>query len=135
MPTVENAGAIRILVADDDPSLRLALTMVFERRGHAVIAAGDTDAARRVLAAEGADVALIDAGMPRDGVSFWRECGAAGSSLSGALLITGDIWALGDLADHPMVWEKPFDFQALVARVEELAGRTAPETQPPGLPG
>lgn len=131
MNDARDGAQIRVLVADDDPSLRLALTMVFQRAGHDVVAAGDTDAAREIVVANRADVALIDAGMPRDGVAFWRECRDGDNALAGALLVTGDVWALGELARHPMVLEKPFDFRALVERVERLAATGDQPGSPP----
>lgn len=131
MNNARNGAQIRVLVADDDPSLRLALTMVFQRAGHDVVAAEHTDAAREIVAADRADVALIDAGMPRDGVAFWKECREGDNALAGALLVTGDVWALGELARHPMVLEKPFDFRALVERVERLAAGGDQPGSPP----
>lgn len=120
MTASETPRALRVLVADDDPSLRLALTMILERRGHAVVAAADTDAARAHLDTDHPDVALVDAGMPRNGVAFWRECDEGGRIPAGALLLTGDVGALGELAHHPRVLEKPFDFPGLVERVERM---------------
>lgn len=113
---------LRVLVADDDPSMRLVLTMAFERRGHVVNAAENTDVAHRILIDEAPDVALIDAGMPRGGTLFWSECQATGRPAGGALLLTGDVYALGELAHHPDVIAKPFDFGELVARVERMGG-------------
>ncbi|MEQ9569001.1 MAG: hypothetical protein RLN75_02330 [Longimicrobiales bacterium] len=121
MDTPETPRVLRVLVADDDPSLRLALTLTLERRGHVVVGESHTDAARAHLGAEPPDVALVDAGMPRDGVGFWRECDEGGRLAGGALLLTGDLGALGELADHPRVVGKPFDFRALVERVERMA--------------
>ena len=130
---------LRVLVADDDPSMRLVLTMAFERRGHVVAVAEDTDVARRILVEESPDVALIDAGMPRGGTAFWSECLETGCPRGGALLLTGDVYALGPLALHPAVLAKPFDFGELVARVERMggvheAGPSGPADDPsPGL--
>lgn len=131
---------LHVLVADDDPSMRLVLTMAFERRGHRVTAAEDTDIAARILADEAPDVALIDAGMPRGGTNFWRECIESGRPRGGALLLTGDVYALGALAHHPNVLAKPFDFGALVARVERMGtasepGDSSPDPVDPESPG
>lgn len=116
---------LRVLVADDDPSMRLVLTMAFERSGHVVVVAEDTDVARRILDDDPPDVALIDAGMPRGGTRFWSECQATCRPPGGALLLTGDVYALGALAHHPDVLAKPFDFGELVKRVERM-GREMP---------
>ncbi len=115
---------LHILVADDDPSMRLVLTMAFQRRGHLVRVAETTDIAREILDDGEFDVALIDAGMPRGGTTFWADCRASGEPAGGALLLTGDVYALGELADHPEVLAKPFDFAELVARVERMAAES-----------
>ena len=112
---------MRVLVADDDPSLRLALTLWIQRRGHEVFAAADTEAAREVVRTEAPDIALVDAGMPRDGVEFWRECLEDGPPMAGALLLTGDVPGLGELSNHPQVVGKPFDFPTLLDRIESMA--------------
>jgi two-component system cell cycle response regulator CpdR len=122
---------LRVLVADDDPSMRLVLTMAFERRGHAVEVAANTDVARRMLREGSLDVALIDAGMPRGGTSFWRECMETSRPPGGALLLTGDVNALGELARHPSVLAKPFDFGELIERVERMGGIERPEESAP----
>ncbi len=119
----EDRTPLHVLVADDDPSLRLALTLTFERRGHRVRSAADTDSARELLRATPPDVVLVDAGMPRSGVAFWRECQEDPGPLPVALLLTGDVNALGELARHPQVVEKPFGFGALVERVETMVAR------------
>ena len=116
-----DGAVLRVLVADDDPSLRLALTLWIQRRGHEVLAAADTDTARALLVDEAPDVALVDAGMPRDGVAFWRECEGDGPPRGGALLLTGDVPSLGELSRHPRVVGKPFDVPALLDRIEAMA--------------
>lgn len=113
--------SLRVLVADDDPSLRRALTLLLEHRGHVALPAPDTDTAHAILDDETPDVALIDAGMPRDGIAFWRHCHDVGSPPGGALLLTGDVLGLGDLAEHPRVLGKPFDFSDLMQRIERMA--------------
>jgi DNA-binding response OmpR family regulator len=116
-----DGSALRVLVADDDPSLRLALTLWIQRRGHRAFGAADTDAARTLLRDEEPDVVLVDAGMPRDGVAFWRECAGEGPPRAGALLLTGDVPGLGELSRDPRVVGKPFDFPALLDRIEAMA--------------
>lgn len=132
--TTANPRPLHVLVADDDPSLRLALTLTFERRGHRVDAVADTDAARVLLARARPDVALVDAGMPRDGVALWRELANGPGALGAALLLTGDPGALGDLARHPRVVGKPFGFRALVERVEAMVASGGPDVSAPPSP-
>jgi DNA-binding response OmpR family regulator len=117
-----DAPSLRVLVADDDPSLRLVLTLWIQRRGHQAFPAADTDSARTLLRDEAPDIVLVDAGMPRDGVAFWRECDEDECVTGKALLLTGDVPSLGELAEHPRVVGKPFDFTALLDRIESMAG-------------
>lgn len=53
-----------ILVVDDDPDVRLGLTMMLKGQGYRVAAAGDTIAAMRVAVVERPDLAILDIGLP-----------------------------------------------------------------------
>ena len=55
-----------ILVADDEPMIRSALTRLFEKRGHTLHAAQDARQAISLISAHHFDVALVDARMPGD---------------------------------------------------------------------
>jgi two-component system nitrogen regulation response regulator GlnG len=54
----------RILVADDEPSIRFVLREALESAGHEVVEAADGNAARDALAAQVFDLALLDIRMP-----------------------------------------------------------------------
>jgi DNA-binding response OmpR family regulator len=54
----------RVLLVDDDRSLRRALRMGLERRGHQVDEAGDGEEALAVHRHVPADVAIVDVAMP-----------------------------------------------------------------------
>jgi two-component system nitrogen regulation response regulator GlnG len=54
----------RILVADDEPSIRFVLRDALESAGHEVVEAADGNAARDALAAQHFDLALLDIRMP-----------------------------------------------------------------------
>lgn len=114
---------MRLLVADDDPSLRTALRMVLEESGHEVVEASTTAAARSALAGLDFDFIIIDAGMDGRGTMLWTELTAGEPYRNRALLVTGDLPALGALGDHEAVLEKPFDFALLVQRIEEAGSR------------
>jgi CheY-like chemotaxis protein len=58
------AGAIRILLVDDDPSVRNILATALKDHGHAVVESEDGGAALAVLKTEAFDVAIIDFAMP-----------------------------------------------------------------------
>jgi DNA-binding response OmpR family regulator len=53
-----------ILIVDDDPDVRLGLTMMLKEKGYRVAAAGDTISAVQVAVVERPDLAIIDIGLP-----------------------------------------------------------------------
>ena len=68
------AQMARVLVVDDDPTIRSLLRIVVERQGYAVDAAADGVDALSYLNASRYDVALIDLMMPRlNGYDLLRE--------------------------------------------------------------
>jgi DNA-binding response OmpR family regulator len=56
---------MRILVVDDDPSVRDLVALQLEAEGHEVVTAVDGQAAMDALAARAADVMVLDVMMPR----------------------------------------------------------------------
>src|SRR4029453_8135389 len=72
----EAAGAEkpRILIADDEQSMREWMRLLFQRDGFEVLIAEDGVAARGVIAREYVDVVLTDIRMPRlDGVALLKS--------------------------------------------------------------
>ena len=65
---------LRILVADDNPSNRLLAARILEKRGHAVLQAGDGREALAVAEREPLDIVVMDAQMPEmDGLQATRQ--------------------------------------------------------------
>jgi DNA-binding response OmpR family regulator len=114
---------MRLLVADDDASLRMAMKLVFEYAGHDVSEAASVLEARELLHGDLVDLALIDAGMCGTGVKLWSVLEESEEYCGRALLLTGNLPALGALVEHPNVIGKPFDFEVLLARIEETGPR------------
>jgi len=114
---------MRLLVADDDPSLRTALRMVLEDAGHVVVEASTTLAARTAIGEADFDLVLIDAGMDGMGTSLWGELHVLPDYRGRTLLMTGDLGALGPMGSHEAVLGKPFDFDHLVHRIEGVGAR------------
>ncbi len=74
-PGVENAGAEkpRILIVDDEQSMREWMRLLFQRDGFEVLTAEDGVAARDMVAREYVDVVLTDIRMPKlDGVELLK---------------------------------------------------------------
>ena len=64
----------RILVLDDDPSLRHMLQVVLEQDGHAVVAAGDVRSALAQCEVQIPDLMIVDLMLPiEDGEAFLHE--------------------------------------------------------------
>ena len=116
---------LRVLVADDEPSLRLALALFLGRHGHEVVQAADAYEAHRLALAERFDVVLADARMPGDGLALLDKLDAIPHLKGRAILMTGDRnhpFAGGSPdSDRPHLW-KPFEMTEVI-RLVEAAGR------------
>ena len=119
-----------ILVVDDDPALRQALTRILSFEGYSVeIAPTGHDALELVGTV---DLMVLDLGLPDlDGLEVARRVRAAGHALP-ILVLT----ARGEVGDRVAGLDagaddylpKPFDLSELLARVRALLRRTQPST-------
>ena len=128
----------RILIIDDDVTLRQALTKHLERVGHQVRQAADGDAGIRAYERHAADVVIVDIFMPGQGglqtIGRLRHewpavkiVAMSGVKSAGAIDVGGHAVALG--ADRFVT--KPFEAATLVALVKTLLGEggaTAPKS-------
>jgi DNA-binding NtrC family response regulator len=72
---------MRILVVDDEPSLRHTISVILREEGHEVTSATDGADALAKLAAAPADLVLCDVRMPAmDGMTFLERYAAAGGT-------------------------------------------------------
>jgi two-component system response regulator MprA len=117
----------RVLIAEDDPSVRKAVERVLELENYAVISVGDGAAALEVLTRQTPDLAVLDVMMPfADGLSVCREARHRGISIPILLLTArhevGDrVAGLDAGADDYLV--KPFAVDELLARCRALLRR------------
>jgi two-component system, cell cycle response regulator CpdR len=114
----------RILLAEDDDSLRSFLVTNLARAGHDVDAFGDGDAAWEALEHGAYDLLLTDIVMPGlDGIELARR-GAEVDPHMKIVFITGfAAVALSQQANTPKdakVLSKPFHLKDLVAEVERV---------------
>jgi len=122
------ADQTTILVADDEPAIRLLCRVNLEFEGYRVLEAGTLEAARSELAREKVDVMLIDVRFgEHDGRDLVREIRSQGRPLPIALL-TGSVTLRADErggADELI--EKPFALETLLDAVRRLeaGGRPA----------
>lgn len=126
MPTIETPA--RLLVVDDEPQLRNAVSRALRMEGYSVGIATDGPAGLAVMAAERPDLVVLDVMLPRmDGLEVCRRMRRGGDTTPVLMLTALD--SVGDRvagldagADDYLV--KPFALEELFARVRALLRRT-----------
>jgi two-component system response regulator MprA len=119
---------VRILVVDDEPSVRDALDRALRLDGYKVKLAPDGRAALEALADDPPDAVVLDVLMPApDGLEVCRRLRAAGDRTPVLLLTARDavpdrVKGLDAGADDYLV--KPFALEELSARLRALLRRT-----------
>ena len=122
-----------ILVVDDEPEMRSAVSEYLELRGYVVSTAASGTEMRQVLAKEPVDLVLLDLGLPgEDGIVLTRELRA--ESQIGIIIVT----ALGETEDRVLGIEsgaddyvvKPFSLRELLARIRGVMRRSSVEPRP-----
>jgi DNA-binding response OmpR family regulator len=113
----------RILVVDDDPSVRKFVTVNLEARNYQVISAVDGDEALRQIEKEQPDLVLLDIMMPRlDGLTVCRrirEKSAVPIMIISARDSEDDtVKCLDSGADDYLT--KPFSLKELLARIKAI---------------
>jgi two-component system, OmpR family, response regulator MprA len=127
----------RVLVVDDDRSVRDSLRRSLEFNGYAVSLASDGAEALASIAGHAPDALVIDVMMPRlDGIETTKALRTAGSDLPILVLTARD--SVGDRvegldagADDYLT--KPFALEELLARLRALLRRIAAPADGDGL--
>jgi two-component system OmpR family response regulator len=129
----DQKNAMRVLVVEDDRETAQFLQKSLKENGHTADLAGDGEAGL-ALATDGAyDVLIVDRMLPRlDGLSVIKSLRAQGNRTPVLILS-----ALGEVDDRVKglraggddYLTKPYAYSELLARVEALGRRTAPEEQ------
>src|SRR3954463_16774677 len=121
----------RVLVVDDDPQLREALTRALELDGYAVTTASNGAQALEAISARRPDVVVLDVMMPYvGGLDVCRTLRERKDRLPILVLTArdevGDRFAVLDAgADDYLT--KPFALEELRARLRALLRRTTPD--------
>src|ERR1700720_4309888 len=119
---------MRLLVVDDDPSVREALALVLDLNGFEVTTAIDGREAIRTLAIESTDAVILDVLMPGlDGLEVCRRIRAVGNRTP-VLMLT----ARAEVSERVAGLEAggddylatPFAREGLIARLRALLRRT-----------
>ncbi|HWR96854.1 MAG TPA: response regulator [Candidatus Methanoperedens sp.] len=116
----------RILIADDEPNLVLALELLMKREGHDILAVGDGEAAVEAARAFRPDLILLDVMMPKmDGYEVCQRL-RADPALKGVAIVM--LTAKGREVEKEkgmalgadLYITKPFSTRDVVRRVKEV---------------
>jgi two-component system cell cycle response regulator CpdR len=114
---------IKILLAEDDSSMREYLARALERVGYAVKAVGCGTEAMPLLQAESFDLLLTDIVMPEmDGIELAQKASVIDPSIR-VMFITGFAAVAlqsGRTAPEAKMLSKPFHLKDLVAEVDRM---------------
>ncbi len=114
----------RILVVDDDASIRTTVRTVLQRAGYEVATARNGCEAIALIANNDYDVVLLDAVMPKlGGLAVVDQLQKENSPvLAHTYLLTSEnLRAVGDLPVRGVI-AKPFDIQRLLAETKDCIG-------------
>jgi two-component system cell cycle response regulator CpdR len=120
----------RILVAEDDGSMRSFLAGALRRAGHVVEPAADGFEALTLLARNEFDVLLADVVMPgMDGVELARRAAKDQPKIK-VMFITGfaavALRGRSGMPGDPKILSKPFHLKDLVSQIDQLLGARPP---------
>ncbi|VUX45553.1 Transcriptional regulatory protein QseB [Candidatus Defluviicoccus seviourii] len=126
---------MRVLIVEDDPSLRRQLCDRLTAEGYAIDTAADGEEAAFQGETEPYDAIILDLGLPRqDGLSVLRGWRESGLNTPVMILTARDHWhdkVLGIDAGADDYLAKPFHVEELLARLRALIrraqGRTSAE--------
>jgi PAS domain S-box-containing protein len=122
-PTPTKPGRLRILLVDDDESLRLSVTDLLEELGHGVLAVPSAEAARTALDAHGFDVLFTDVSLPgMSGVELARQTVLANPELR--VIISsgyGNTVPGGEAPEGAVLLPKPYELSQLQQVLEQFA--------------
>ena len=130
------AEAKKILVADDEQQLALAVKIRLQSKGYTVVTASDGQQALQLAAQEKPDLIILDVLMPvMDGYSCLRELNTKfGRGKIPVIVLTArdqmkDLFELEGIEDYVI---KPFDHEDLLIRIERVfKRREAKASSPP----
>jgi DNA-binding NtrC family response regulator len=118
-----HAAPARVLVVDDEPSIRLLCRINLELDGHEVLEAESLATVRATLEEEHVDVVVLDVHLRGERSDpLVAECHARRPPIP-VLLVTGSVDVTHpELAEADAVLPKPFELEALLSTVRTLAG-------------
>ncbi len=125
---------MRILIVEDEPTLRNQLEDKLRQSGYAVDTAADGEEGLYYAKEYPLDLAIIDLGLPKlSGIELIQKLRAAGKDVPVLILTARSRWqdkveGLEAGADDYLA--KPFHFEELSARIKALIRRAAGQSDP-----
>jgi DNA-binding NtrC family response regulator len=115
-------AAARILVVDDDPSIRFLCRVNLELDGHEVLEADSLETTRSTLAEEDVDLVVLDVHLHNERSDpLVTECHARRPRIP-VILVTGSVEITDPgLSEADAILPKPFELQQLLSTVRKLA--------------
>lgn len=122
-----HAATTRVLVVDDEPSIRLLCRVNLELDGHEVVEARSLATAREALEQEDVDVVVLDVHLYRErSDALVAECHARRPPIP-VVLVTGSVEITdAGLSHADAILPKPFELDQLLSTVRNLARAHAP---------
>ncbi|HET7792369.1 MAG TPA: response regulator transcription factor, partial [Rhizobacter sp.] len=125
---------MKLLLVEDDPTLRDQLRTALEEAGYVVDEAGDGRGAHFLGDTETYDAVVLDLGLPQlDGLTVLRRWRDAGRAMPVLILTARDNWSekvAGIDAGADDYLTKPFHMEELLARLRGLIRRAAGQASP-----
>ena len=122
----------RVLVIDDDGNMRTLLRLLFEHRGYQVLLAPDGEIGMSLAEGGRPDIILLDVAMPyRNGLEVYLDLQNNPLTadipliVCSAALTQRENQAWYSLPHVMEVMPKPFDINALIARIEAVCRAAA----------
>jgi DNA-binding NtrC family response regulator len=121
MDALRGPAATRVLVVDDDPSIRLLCRVNFELDGHEVFEADSLGTARAILEDENVDAVTLDVHLQGErSDALVAECHARRPPIP-VVLVTGSVEVTHAGPSKPdAILPKPFELDQLLSTVREL---------------
>ena len=113
---------MRVLIVEDDPTLRMVIGMVLERDGYEIDEAPHGQAALGLIASRRPDVVVADLRMPvMGGLELIQRLSEDAATADLPVILLSGSAELGDAERHASaVLAKPFDPADLLATVRSL---------------
>ncbi|MBO6936320.1 MAG: response regulator [Deltaproteobacteria bacterium] len=124
---VVTGGPERILVVDDDPTIRQVVSLTLARMGgYEVVVAANVDEASALCETRTFDLAIIDRRLPgSDGVAFAEGVRDRGGAARIVIYSGTGPTSEDEGSDVDDWWEKPLTSQELVDAVEQILAKPA----------